>query len=114
MRATGIHGQDDTWEVVLEVRARVRHGCCSRASDQWTMARCPGTGHGEPRTDFRAGWADSGDEQWPGSIALRCACSCVSCLRDRARLCRVGGFQVFPLAGVTARGTGAWTARSLI
>ena len=83
------------------VGARVRHGCDRRPPDQRTMARCPGTGHGEPRADFRAGWADSGDEQWPGGIALRCTCSRVSFLRDRARVHRVGSLQSFAVARVT-------------
>ena len=89
------------------VGARVLHRCDRRASDQWTMARCPGTGHGEPGTDFRAGWADSGDEQWPCGIALRCTGSRVSFLRDRARVRRVGGLQISAVAGLTTRWTGA-------
>jgi hypothetical protein len=41
----------------------------------------------------------AGDAYWPGDIALRCTRSRVSFLRDRARVRRVGGFQIVAVAG---------------
>ena len=84
------------------VSAHVHHRYNRRPTDQWTMACCSGAGNGKSRTDFGAGWADSGYEQWPGGIALRRTCSCVPCLHDRAWFHRVRGLQIFAGAKPTS------------
>jgi hypothetical protein len=112
VRATGIHGQDDAWEVVLECVLTFGTGAIAGRlmSGGWRAALALGTAS-LALTFAQAGPIPVMNSGRAASLFAALAVVYLVCVIALVR--HIGGFQVFAMAGVTTRGTGAWTARSL-